>query len=195
MTLHVLDQLPLWVGGDLDAAGLAAVNRHLDQCAECRSAAQDLRVSQDLLREAATSPFEVSDRERLRRQVMAQVRAEPAAKPVRRLIPRSALLAAGAASLLLATLLWRQSPAVAVPQPTAAPGAPQHPPQPSPTMAVRQVPPPLHTRRPAASPPETPSPGGPARIEFQTADPTIRIIWLAQSKSLPDTTPSLEEKS
>jgi hypothetical protein len=37
--------------------------------------------------------------------------------------------------------------------------------------------------------------GGPARIEFQTADPTIRIIWLTQTRSLPETHPSLEEKS
>lgn len=195
MTLHVLAQIPLWVEGDLDAAGMAAVEHHLVQCPACRSAAQDLRASQDLLREATASPFEVSDRERLRRQVMTQIRAEAAAKPVRRLQPRSVLLAACAASLLLAIFLWRQGPAIAVPQPTAAPKAPQQPPQPPPALALQQDRTPPPTRGPAASPREAPPPAGPARIEFQTADPTIRIIWLAQAKPLPDPTPSLEENS
>ncbi|NWJ40203.1 MAG: zf-HC2 domain-containing protein [Geothrix sp.] len=195
MTLHVLDQLPLWVEGDLDATDRTAVDHHLAQCPDCRSAAEDLRASQIQLREAMASPFDAADRERLRHQLMAQVRAETAAKPPRRLIPRSALLAACAASLLLTVFLWRQGPTIAVPQPTAAPRAPRQPPQPPSTMAVRQDPPTPHTRGPAASPREASPAAGPARIEFQTADPTIRIIWLAQSKPLPDTTPSTEEKS
>lgn len=195
MTLHALDQLPLWAEGDLDAAEMAAVDRHLAQCLDCASAAGDLRASQNLLREATTVPFEASARERLRRKVMVQVHAEAAARPVRHLIPRSALMAACAASLLLAVFLWRQGPALAVQQPTAVLKAPQQPPQPPPTIAERQNPTSFPTRGPAASPREAPPPAGPARIEFQTADPTIRIIWLAQSKSLPDTTPSMEEKS
>ncbi|MBK8790199.1 MAG: zf-HC2 domain-containing protein [Holophagaceae bacterium] len=195
MTLHVLHQLPLWVEGDLDAADMAAVDRHLAQCPDCRSAAEGLRASQIQLREAMVSPFGTADRERLRRQVMAQVRAEAAAKPVRRLMPRSALLAACAASLLLAIFLWRQGPAVEVPQPTPAPSAPQQPPQPPPALALQQDRTPPTTRGPAASPREAPPPASPTRIEFQTADPTIRIIWLAQSNPLPDATPSLEEKS
>jgi len=193
MTLHALDQLPLWVEGDLDAASLAAVEHHLAQCPDCASAAGDLRASQDLMRETMTSPFDASDRERLRRRVMAQVRTKAASRPVLRLLPRATLLAACAASLLLAILLGRQKPAVAIPELRPAPTAPHpHSPQPPPTMAVRRGLLPLRIREPAASPREAPHA---TRIEFQTADPTIRIIWLAQSKPLLDTTPSTEEKS
>ncbi len=195
MMPHVLSQLPLWVEGDLDAASLTAVEHHLAHCPDCASAAGDLRASQDLLKEATTSPFEASDRARLRRQVMAQVRSEAAPRRVRRLLPRAALLAACAASLLLTVFLWRQAVAVAVQQPAALPKAPQQPPQPPPTVAVRQDPPAHHTPGPLAPLREAPPPLGPARIEFQTTDPTIRIIWLAQSKPLPDTTPPSEEKS
>jgi hypothetical protein len=41
---------------------------------------------------------------------------------------------------------------------------------------------------PADSPPEAPT-----RIEFQTADPTIRIIWLARATPLPEANPSTQE--
>jgi len=195
MTPHVLPQLPLWVDGDLDAASLAAVEHHLVQCPDCREAAESLRASQNLLREAMVPPFGVSDRERLRRQVMAQVRAETPAKPVRRLLPRAALLAACAASLLLTVFLWRRNPAVIVQHPAAVPNTPRHPQQPPPAVAVRQDSPLHHTLGSLAPLREAPPPLGPARIEFQTADPTIRIIWLAQSKPLSDTTPPSEEKS
>lgn len=195
MMPHVLPQLTLWVEGDLDAASLAAVEHHLAQCPDCASAAGDLRASQDLLREATTSPFEASDRARLRWQVMAQVRSEAAPRPVRRLLPRAALLAACAASLLLTVFLWRQAPAMSVPPPMPDPRATQQPLLQPPALAVRQIPAPPITRGPAALAREAPPPLGPARIEFQTADPTIRIIWLAQSKPLPDTTPPSEEKS
>jgi len=196
MTRHVLDQLPLWVEGDLDPTGMATVDRHLNLCPDCRYAAMGLRASQDQLREALASPFTTADRERLRGRVMAQILAEGSTKPTRRLIPRSALLAAAAASLLLAGLLWRPGPAAVVPEPGPVPTAPQaSPQQPPPTMAAQRSPLPLRIRGSAGSPQEAPPPTGLARIEFQTADPTIRIIWLAQSKPLPDTTPSTEEKS
>ena len=195
MTPHVLHQLPLWVESDLDAADMAVVDHHLAQCPDCRSAAENLRASQIQLREAMVSPFGASDRERLRRQVVAQIRAEGADKSVRSLLRHSALLAACAASLLLAVFLWRQGPAAVAPEPTSAPKGHQHPAQPPPALAVRQDPSPPRTRGPAASARVAQPPAGPTRIEFQTADPTIRIIWLAQSKPLPDTTPSLEENS
>ncbi|MCE1205162.1 MAG: zf-HC2 domain-containing protein [Holophagaceae bacterium] len=193
MTRHVLHQLPLWVEGDLDAAGMAAVDRHLAQCPDCASAAGALRASQDLLREAMVSPFTTADRERLRGRVLAQVRVEASTKPTRRLIPRPALLAVGAATLLFTVILWRQEPTVAIPEPRPAPTAPQPPPEPPPAVAFQRGPLPLRIRESAATPGKTTLPAIPTRIEFQTADPTIRIIWLAQSNPLPDTTPSMEE--
>ena len=41
---------------------------------------------------------------------------------------------------------------------------------------------------------EPPAQDPPTRIEFQTADPNIRIIWLAQAKPLPDATHPLSEE-
>jgi len=201
MTLHVLDQLPLWVEGDLDAASLAAVEHHLAQCPGCAAAAGDLRASQIRLREASTSPFDTSDRARLRRQVMAKVRSEAAARPVRRLAIRPALLAACAASLLLAALVWRRGHDLQG-------GAPQLMPPPLPEAVLPSSPPELPSntvRRQAASHPhprgrpasnhdlEAAPQGEPTRIEFQTANPNIRIIWLAQAKPRPETEPFPEK--
>ncbi|MBK8572927.1 MAG: zf-HC2 domain-containing protein [Holophagaceae bacterium] len=178
MTPHVHPQLPLWVEGDLDAADMAAVDHHLDQCPDCRSAAENLRASQIQLREAMVSPFGASDRERLRRQVMVQVRAEGAAKPVRRLLPRFALLAACAASLLLAVFLWRQGPAAVAPEPTSAPKGHQHPAQPPPALAVRQDPSPPRTRDPP--PPHgkpSPRPARPASNSRPPTPPSASSGW------------------
>ena len=201
-TSHVLAQLPLWVEGDLDHPELAAIEAHLADCAACRLAAEHLKTSQDWLREATTPPFDASDRSRLRRSVMDQIYAEAAAQPSRRFPLRSALLAACAASLFVGMLVWRQergaelqvSPPVAsslpnvVGQPTQTdPHSILADPRPSPSGRAHHLP-----IRGQES--ESPPPGEPARIEFQTADPTIRIIWLAQAKPLPETDPILQEE-
>jgi hypothetical protein len=195
MTRHVLDRLPLWIVGDLEDTEMAAVDRHLAQCPGCRAEAERLSCSQGWLREVMASPFGAPDGDRLRRQVMAQIRAEAGAKPTHRLCPRSAvLLAACAASLLLGIFLWRQGPVVPVPLPACVPKLPRPPLQPMPsTTARRQDPRSPHPRRPATISGEDPPQVGPARIEFQTADPTIRIIWLAQATPLPDATPPIQE--
>jgi hypothetical protein len=200
MTLHVLDQLPLWVEGDLSAADLAEVEGHLAECPTCHAAAERLRLSQAWLREALAPPFAASDEGALHRAVMAQIRVETTAKPIRRLAIRRGLLAACAASLLIATFIWRRepkgpvqlsglgvppAPMTVTPQPDArsnhAPHEAPRPAHPSPRMALA---------RKAGSPP----PAEPARIEFQTADPNIRIIWLARATPLPDTNPPLQEE-
>lgn len=201
MTLHVLDQLPLWVEGDLSAADLALVEGHLAECPTCQEAAARLQASQAWLREAMTPPFIPIDHENLCHAVMAQVRVEAAAKPIRRLTVRHGLLAACAASLLVAALVWRQEHAAVTLRPLGAPsalpaGATQTVPVIPPPMArqgpVRVGPlqePLLRPEEPVSSPIE-----GPARIEFQTADPNIRIIWLAQAKPLPETNPLIQEE-
>lgn len=202
MTHHVLDQLPLWVGGDLGAAETTAVDRHLEECPACRAAAEDLRASQAWLREALAPPPSAFAEGALQRAVMAQIRVEAAAKPIWRLAVRGGLLAACAASLLIGTLVWRRersavAPAPGIPAPMAAlrPGA--EPTQgASPPLTHHDSPrillPPTHPRTAIA--PAGPPPEEPTRIEFQTADPTIRIIWLAQAKPLPDTNPSPQEE-
>jgi anti-sigma factor RsiW len=202
MTIHVLDQLPLWVEGDLSTADLTVVEGHLTECPTCQAAAERLRTSQAWLREALAPPFDASDEGALHRAVMAQLRVETTAKPTRRLALRRGLLVACAASLLIATLIWRRersavASAPGIPAPMAAlrPGA-EPTQEASPRLAhhdpARTLPPPTRPRTvvaPADSPPEEP-----ARIEFQTADPNIRIIWLARATPLPDTNPSLQEE-
>ncbi|WP_026852924.1 anti-sigma factor family protein [Geothrix fermentans] len=199
MTLHVLDQLPLWVEGDLSAADLAAVEHHLAKCPACHAVAERLRTSQVWLREAMQPPFVPIDHEHLRHAVMAQIRTEAAAKPVHRLAAiRPTLLAACVASLLIATLIWRQEhatvslPPLGVPSALPAGSATQTAPVVTPPMArqdlARVAPLKAPLRRPeepVSSPIE-----GPARIEFQTANPNIRIIWLAQAKPLPEMNPT-----
>jgi hypothetical protein len=200
-TGHVLEQLPLWVERDLDPQDTEAIEIHLAHCPACRVEAERLRTSQAWLREALGSPFEASDQVQLRRAVMAQIRSEPPRRPVRRLTSRPAFLAACAATLLVAVGLLlrleppgRTLPPVAGPSTAAPPPAQPGPPRP---LAVRTqahaAPNPGALRPPAA--PSPPDREAPARIEFQTADPTIRIIWLAKAKPQPTTNPSLEEKS
>jgi len=200
MTIHVLDQLPLWVEDDLSAADLTVIEGHLAECPTCREAAARLQASQAWLREALAPPFSATDERVWHRAVMAQIRVEATAKPIRRLALRRGLLAACAASLLIATFIWRHEPKGPVqlsgfevpPAPKIVappPGAqPIHAPREAPQMAR----PSLRTglSQTAGSPPSP----EPARIEFQTADPNIRIIWLARAMPIPDTNPSLQEE-
>ncbi len=200
-TTHVLDQLPLWIEGDLKSPEMAAVEAHLAECPRCQEAAAQLRTSQGWLREALAPPFDPAPQHPLRRRVMDRIRAETPTKPAPGLVRRSALLAACTASLLIGFNLWRQShripsvlplgpaPPEAVEQPT---GPALHLP-----LATHGHPAPRAIRARPAPRPEAQAPpqDKPACIEFQTADPSIRIIWLAQSKPQPGTRPSLEDKS
>jgi hypothetical protein len=192
MNDHVLEQLPLWIGGDLGPADMAAVDAHLSRCPACQQEAAHLRRSQAWLRETQEPPFEAGDRARLRRNVLAQIRQEPLPSPIQRFRPRPAWLAACAAALLLAVLTWHRDTPVRLPVPDAAP--PTVNPVPSPPD-----PPPHQTTQAALRPPRAkpveaaPVPEAPARIEFQTADPTVRIIWLAQARPLPEAIPPTQE--
>jgi len=199
-TPHVLDQLPLWVEGDLPGQEMAVVDGHLAQCPTCQEAAEGLKASQAWLREGMASPFEASDRDRFRRAVMVRIREEAAPRNVRPLLIRVGLVAAGAAALLLAALVWHQGSRpmshralIEAPLPEVATQSPSS--ESGPTQAQALIP--RRARLPAphrAQEAESPSQDGPTRIEFQTSDPTVRIIWLAQAKPLPDATHSLSEE-
>jgi hypothetical protein len=199
-TLHVLDQLPLWIAGDLTHHEMACIEAHLAKCPTCHAAANALRTSQDWLREAMASPFDASDATHLRHRVMDQIRTETTAKPIQRFRVRPALIAASAASLLAASLVWRmdqrrEAPPATIEMPPIPPVAEIRPqPAPEPTAASRRATP-IHLSRVEPIPRETESPpqNEPARIEFQTADPTIRIIWLAHAKPLPEPTAPFSE--
>lgn len=198
MTHHVLDQLPLWVEGDLGTAKQTEVDVHLAACPACRAEADRLQASQAWLREALASPFGTEDHAALQASVLAQLAEPGLASAPRPLRWRRPALLAGLAALALLALPRFLAPS----HPAATPG----PPQPSMGAAPASSPPPVPARlskqaraRPRTRPhpvhPDQESSGSPApaRIEFQTADPTIRIIWLAQAKPLPEANPPTQE--
>lgn len=197
MTTHVLDQLSLWVEGDLPHDAAAAVEDHLTECPACHEAADRLRQSQAWLREALASPFDTTDQNRLRQAVMDRIRTEPLGAPTRWFVPAPALLVA-AAVLVVIVLTWNRPHGKANPisaagsAPVGEAAVPPHPLPPRLELAKA-----AHAQAQARSRPrpgpETIPRGEPTRIEFQTADPTIRIIWLAQATPQPDTNPPLPE--
>lgn len=172
---HVLEQLPLWVGGDLAEADAAAVQAHLDRCPDCRAAAQALAGSRDWLLEDSVAPFTAEDRLSLRAEVMARIRAE---HPRRlRSWPRWLLAAAALGWFLLPQGPPRPAPAAVAQRPQPAP-LPVPLPVPDPPSPI-----PVHRVRRPPVPPTPPDLSEPAlaRIELQTDNPNIRIIWLARS--------------
>lgn len=180
----VQDQLPLWVEGELSAGEAAAVTAHLDQCQACRGAAQALRTSQAWLKEMPAAPFDATDRALLRRAVLDRIQAQAPRKggqswrwPL--------LLAAGTLLLLVPSL--RPRPSV-LPAPRSEPVLPQADPAPQP---VAQLADPAPTQvlsaqsRPRPTPRLAQAQQEPTitRIELQTDNPQIRIIWLARAQA------------
>ena len=194
---HVLNRLPLWIAGDLDATETEAVQAHLDQCPDCRIAADRLSESRAWVRETLEPPFDAADHVRLREAILVQVRLAEPPHRASRLRPRAALLATAAAALLVLTLShpWHQAPpASPLPAPPALAGTTTVP---APQATARTAPPrpaPLRLARARPAPREaTDADTGPARIEFQTSDPTVRIIWLARATPHPEPDLSQEE--
>ena len=75
---HVLDDLPLWVGGDLAPQEQQRVDQHLAGCRTCRVAAEALQASQAWLREPLEPAFTAEEQARFRQEVMDRIRAHPA---------------------------------------------------------------------------------------------------------------------
>ena len=176
MNGHVRDHLAAWIGGDAEEGRARAIEAHLATCEACRDEAETLRQTQSWLKDALELPFETEDREALRRAVLARVSSGSRTR-------RPLLLWVGAASLAAASILLlalRRGPAPTVSVPTPAPkistgespSAVPSPAHPMRTARVRPGPVPRSTPRVVAEP---------ARIEIQTANPTIRIIWLARA--------------
>ena len=193
-TAHVIEQLPLWVEGDLAANDLSTVEAHLTQCPECFKAAANQKESQAWLKGAEAPPFTPEDRHQLRLQVMAQIQAESLQKrngTIQWLKIRPLLVAAASLSLFLVvkSLLHSHPEASVMVAESVQPKS--HPLQSEPNAIPPGLAPRVHVRSarlntpaiPAAAPtlPES----TPSRIEFQTSNPNVRIIWLANAKSVP----------
>lgn len=168
---HVIDQLPLWIEGDLDPRERQVVEAHLAGCAECRAEAEAFRESQAWLKDEETPAFNADEREALRAGVLARLRAKPSTRPM-----WLGVAALAAAALLIVLARPHPSPAVA-----ARPPAPEKPIEPAPAIPAPERPVRLARHRPIHPPLDSDAGPGASRIEIQTDNPQIRIIWLARA--------------
>lgn len=74
MTEHVIEQLSVWLDGELPPAEAAAVDAHLAVCASCRETADELR---QVVRAAQSLPDVPPERD-LWPGILARIREEPA---------------------------------------------------------------------------------------------------------------------
>lgn len=188
MNDHVLDRLPLWVGGDVEVSEAAAIEAHLARCERCRAEADTYLQSQAWLKDAGVPPFGAEDREALRRAVLAQVASAPSVG--RRWVEWGAAALAAASVLVLTLRRAKPVPPEAPPSRIAAKEAPPPASTPVPTPRVARH----HaaSRRPTLVRVSAPEP---SRIEIQTANPRIRIIWLARATQAEPPSLSTKETS
>jgi len=97
---HVIEKLPLWIGGDLTEQESLSVQAHLEICPACRAEASAYREAMFCLRMPPEPPFTEEERSAMRLEVMAEVRRRGAPKPTRAM----PLLLAAAASIPVAML-------------------------------------------------------------------------------------------
>lgn len=193
MNAHVLERLPLWVEGDLEAPEASAVQSHLEGCPACRAAAEALRESQAWVRTVDPAPFSPAERLALRASVLTQIRQEGRPSRIRALRPY--VLAAAAVLVLLVTTRFRSTPSVSAPE-TSRPATitPTHVPAAT-TLQASPRPVRIAHRKPAPDPDPIPAGSSLSRIELQTSNPQIRIIWLAKCEPAPEPTPDPTEPS
>jgi hypothetical protein len=202
---HTARLLPLYAGDDLDGRRALAVKSHLRSCPACRELAEEYAASGRWLRARAAPAFDDEFFADLRASVRREIaRGDAPAgfwqrlalrrgwRPAPALVAALLLIVGGllASSRLLLTLDPPPPPTLAeAPPPTADEGegvggreikpgrAPRRRPRAAVSFAValRESPP---EQEPAAEPEML-------RVEIQTADPSIRIIWLIpQDKAL-----------
>ena len=181
--------LPLFVGRDLDPARMSEVAAHLLSCEHCRGLHAELAAGRAFLEASPSEPLSEADYADLRRAVWRRIEAD-SGRPARGGLGRLVLATAGLAAVALAAILVvharpqvprapGQTPAALRKElPVAAlPEAPrEEPPAPSPARSVGD--PPRKAVRMAARGTESHV----VRIEFQTANPDVRIIWLVKKR-------------
>ncbi len=199
--------LPLYASADLPALQLAQVRAHLAQCESCAASAEEFAATNEWLRQVAAPEFDDAFYADLRYAVRQELAAEPVRSMWWRL-PWLKPCAVAAAVLLLAIFSLRLFQTKGVPRSdiVKTPASPQPPdaaraPMPltnqlAQTRKAVMTPRRIARQRVRAVPqPETapavivasaePAPAANTaepemlRIEMQTADPNIRIIWFA----------------
>jgi hypothetical protein len=201
--------IPLFAGDDLPAGEAAALRAHLDACTACRQQAAEFAASRDWLRAYSTPLFSEAEMENLRDAVHREIavivrpRTWSDALLLNWTLRFKMGFAMAAAAILLAATIGllrgrhsadRPAPLIgnADVKPPATPDASEPiAPAPKPRRPIRFGGRPRpETRQPVRPPsPEPPVALEPAlvaannpemlRIELQTADPNIRIIWFA----------------
>jgi hypothetical protein len=182
--------LPFFVGGDVDATPARHVREHLMNCEHCRTLERGLGADRAWLA-SEQAPFGEKDFAAVRRGVWREIEASAASEGAFR-SGRLALAGAAALAAALIALLWLRpltnGPAPAAPITSAAPSpvsvavaTPQPPVEEPPAPAAPR---PVGGAPSRAEDPVGPRPaaaeGVPVKIEFQTANPNVRIIWLVK---------------
>lgn len=191
------DLLALFVGGDLDESETLAVSAHLAACATCAESATRLRESIELIRRETEPEVDGAFYESIRRDVLATL-AAPAPSERRWSIGVAASVALVALGLLFVVLAMRAQPASDRDEtarddrpPSVEPPSPPREPEtdaPSPRRATRhRADPrrhiaPRRAPRAAELPAECVAAAEPLKLEFQTSDPNIRIIWFVPNE-------------
>ncbi len=188
--------LPLYVGGDLNEAKASAVAGHLAACAACRTEVEAFAEARSLMPLASMS-FGESERALLRRHVLDEIarRGRPS-RFAALLRPRFAMAALAGAVVIAASLV---SPFFV--RDTVEPGAmlqvrpaPSATPRPAVEHIAESVPLPADRSTPisrvrvakSAHRPNAPASEklGPAiRLEIQTGNVNVRIIWFTGGNS------------
>jgi hypothetical protein len=194
--------MPAFAGDDLDGAELAAMAAHVRDCGPCAALAEGYRESLELARAASAPDVEDAFYGMLRAAVLAEIASEHR-RPRWRPLAIAAALAGLAAATLLAALVLSTRPAARHEPIVTSPKAPpaiveEATPVPTAPEVVRNDAPRKRIaprRRPPV--PRTPrqAPADTAemmRIEYQTANPNIRVIWFVPRES---NAPARHEKS
>lgn len=180
--------LPLFVGGDLDVRQRRAVVDHLAVCAGCAAEIEQYRATRELL-SSATLSFSASERALVRQRVREEIaRRSERPWPFSGLprLPWPALAALAGVVIVAASLVApfvardvreKADAVAALPtrRPSPAPPAAEH--------VAETVPAPRRTRgvRGHAS---SVNAASPVRLEFQTGDANVRIIWFGGAPSV-----------
>jgi len=189
MTCRKMDKvLPLFVGRDLDPARMNEVAEHLAACERCRGLHAELAAGRAFLETSPAAPLSEVDYADLRLAVRRRIETD-ARRPARSRVGRLVLASAGLVTVALAAILVlharpevpraprgtgvasREEPALA-----ALPAAPLEEPTAPPAPATSLADTPRKAVRTARRGPESRV----VRIEFQTANPDVRIIWLVK---------------
>jgi len=142
----------------------SAVAEHLAGCGECHEFAEEMAKNQEALRSVYLDPAALTA---VRTRVMAEIR------PRRRFAWLWALVPAAAAVVYVALMLWPKPAEIGRPAPVVFAIRVPDVPAPSRSIEPARVTPP---RREVARAVHT------LRMEIETGDPNVKIIWLIDEK-------------